>query len=512
MSAKALMFMGTGSDVGKSLIVAGLCRAYRRRGLKVLPFKPQNMSNNAAVTIDGGEIGRAQALQALAAGVEPVSAMNPILLKPEHEAGAQVIIRGQRVGSMSAKEYFTKRQKYLSAAVQAFEELCQSADLVLVEGAGSASEINLRKNDIANFGFARAINIPAIIIGDIARGGVIASLYGTFNVVDPKDAKLIVASLINRFQGDPELFEEGKNQIASLTGCPCLGPVPHFADASLLPAEDILGLTSTAKIIGTSEKTATQQIKIAVPLLPRIANFDDFDPLKVHSGVDLQFIAPGSTIPVDADLIILPGSKTTRADLEFLINQGWDIDIKSHHRRSKKIFGICAGFQMLGKIISDPYGIEGDKGSTKGLGLLNVTTELDTHKQLRVEQAVDTQFDLPLCGYHMHMGKTEGPDCATGFAVVNGVAEGAKSLDGLVSGTYLHGIFALDDFRNKFLSHVVSSELKAFNYQQQIDRVLNDLASHLEQHLDLDELLEMARTPVFADAVSGADSEGGSKN
>jgi len=502
MSAKALMFMGTGSDVGKSLIVAGLCRAYKRRGLKVLPFKPQNMSNNAAVTIDGGEIGRAQALQALAAGVEPVSAMNPILLKPEHEAGAQVIIRGKRVGSMSAKEYFTKRQKYLGPAVDAFEELCQSADLVLVEGAGSASEINLRKNDIANFGFARAVNIPVTIIGDIARGGVIASLYGTFKVIDPKDAKLIVASLINRFQGDPLLFEEGKNQIASLTNCPCLGPVPHFPDASLLPAEDILGLT------GTKEKSGTQQIKIAVPLLPRIANFDDFDPLKAHFGVDLQFIAPGNTIPVDADLIILPGSKTTRADLEFLMQQGWDIDIKSHHRRGKKIFGICAGFQMLGKIISDPHGIEGDKGSTKGLGLLDVTTELDTHKQLRIEQAVDAQFDLPLAGYHMHMGKTEGPDCATGFAVVNGVAEGAKSLDGLVSGTYLHGIFALDDFRNKFLEHVISSDLQAFNYHRQIDQVLNDFADHLEQHLDLDELLRMARPPLFADAQN----KGGVRN
>ncbi|MCF6327964.1 MAG: cobyric acid synthase [Devosiaceae bacterium] len=512
MSAKALMLMGTGSDVGKSLIVAGLCRAYKLRGLKVLPFKPQNMSNNAAVTIDGGEIGRAQALQALAAGVEPVSAMNPILLKPEHEAGAQVIIRGKRVGSMSAKEYFSKRQKYLSAAVQAFEELSQNADLVLVEGAGSASEINLRKNDIANFGFARALNIPVVVIGDIARGGVIASLYGTFKVIDPKDAKLIVASLINRFQGDPLLFEEGKNQIASLTNCPCLGPVPHFADASLLPAEDILGLTGTQDVgeeeIGTEEKSGTKQIKIAIPLLPRIANFDDFDPLKAHSGVDLQFIAPGNTIPVDADLIILPGSKTTRADLEFLINQGWDIDIKSHHRRGKKIFGICAGFQMLGKTISDPHGIEGDKGSSKGLGLLNITTELDAHKQLRVEQAIDAQFNLPLFGYHMHMGKTDGPDCARGFADVHGVAEGAKSLDGLVSGTYLHGVFASDEYRNKFLSHVISDELKSFNYHQQIDQVLNDFASHLEQHLDLDALLDMARSPVFANA----DSEGRAKN
>jgi len=490
MSAKALMFMGTGSDVGKSLIVAGLCRAFLRRGLKVVPFKPQNMSNNAAITKDGGEIGRAQALQARAAGLEPISAMNPILLKPEHDSGAQIIVRGQRLTSMPAKEYFASRLKFLPAAITAFEELAKDADLVLVEGAGSASEINLRPNDIANFGFARALNIPSVIIGDIERGGVIASLYGTIKVIDEDDRALIVASLINRFRGDPLLFEEGKRQIAILTSLPCLGPIPFFGDAGFLPAEDILGLDGSEKNIDKSI------IKIGVPLLPRIANFDDFDPLIAQPGVDLQFIDPGQVIPADLDLIIIPGSKTTRADLGFLKTQGWDIDIKSHYRRGKKILGICAGFQMLGQTIADPFAIEGEAGISDGLGLLQVETNLSERKQLRTEKAKDQKFGLPLNGFHMHMGATKGPDCNNGFSIASNVAEGAVSADGLVFGTYLHGVFAMDEFRQKFLADLVDDQLAQFNYQQRVEEVLDELAEHLEQYLDLDELLKLARPPV----------------
>ena len=498
MSARALMFMGTGSDVGKSLVVAGLCRAYRRRGIRVLPFKPQNMSNNAAVSVDGGEIGRAQALQARAAGVDPVSAMNPVLLKPEHEAGAQVVVRGKRVSSMDAGQYFSTRQKFLAPAIDAFWELCQGADLVLVEGAGSASEINLRKGDIANFGFARALDLGVILIGDISRGGVIASICGTFQVIAPGDAALIRASLINRFRGDPGLFADGKSRIAALSGRPCLGPLPHFPDAVLLPAEDALGLDETA---GTGKGNSDTIIRIAVPRLPRIANFDDFDPLAADPGIDLQFIAPGNVIPADADLIILPGSKTTRPDLEFLRDQGWDIDILSHHRRGKVILGICAGFQMLGQTISDPLGMEGEPGTSLGLGLLDIRTRLGDSKQLRFENAIDSQFGLPLFGYHMHMGQTCGSDCKSGFALVDGRPEGAISSDGLVFGTYLHGMFSSDGFRSRFLGMIAGSALNDFNHDQQIERVLDDFADHLEKHLDLDAFLEMASTPVSREAA-----------
>ena len=488
MSAKALMMMGTGSDVGKSLIVAGLTRAFTRRGLRVMPFKPQNMSNNAAVTADGGEIGRAQALQARAAELEPVTAMNPVLLKPEHETGAQVIVRGKRVGSMPAREYFAARGQYLEPVLEAFSELSASADLVLVEGAGSASEINLRHNDIANFGFARAADVPVVIAGDIARGGVIASLVGTFAVIEEEDAALVKATIVNRFQGDPSLFEEGRREIEKRTGRPCFGPIPFFEKAALLPAEDILGLQET-----TVKPGEEKQILIAVPRLPRIANFDDSDPLRAEPGVELVVVPPGQPLPREADLIIIPGSKSTRTDLAFLRQQGWDIDIKAHVRAGRPVLGICAGFQMLGETIADPDGLEGEAGTSKGLGLLQVETVLAPAKQLRVEQGTDTRFGAPLTGYHMHLGKTSGPDAERPFASVGGVSEGAVSPDGLVSGTYLHGLFAADDFRRGFLKELGANSAGTLNYEAQIEQVLDQLGEHLEQYLNLDALLALAR-------------------
>ncbi len=490
MSAKALMIMGTGSDAGKSLIVAGLCRAFVRRGLKVMPFKPQNMSNNAAVTADGGEIGRAQALQARAAEQEPTTAMNPVLLKPEHETGAQVIVRGKRIGSMPAREYFATRGQYLAPVLKAYSELGASADLVLVEGAGSASEINLRHNDIANFGFARAADVPVAILGDIGRGGVIASLVGTLEVIDPDDAALVVATIVNRFQGDPSLFEEGRREIEKRTGRPCFGPVPHFENARLLPAEDILGLQEA-----TEKSDEDKQILIAVPRLPRIANFDDLDPLRAEPGVELVVVPPGETLPREADLIIIPGSKSTRADLAFLLQQGWDIDIKAHLRAGRPVLGLCAGFQMLGETISDPEGLEGEAGTSDGLELLQVNTVLARAKQLRVEQGTDTRFGEPLTGYHMHLGKTSGPDAERPFATVGGVSEGAVSANGLVMGTYLHGLFAADGFRGRFLKELGAKSAGVLNYENQIERVLNQLGEHLEQHLNLDALLALARPP-----------------
>ena len=484
--AKALMFMGTGSDVGKSLIVAGLCRAFANRGLRVAPFKPQNMSNNAAVTEDGGEIGRAQALQSRAARRPATTAMNPVLLKPEQETGAQVIVRGQRVASMDARQYFARRGELMPEVLAAFHELADDNDLVLIEGAGSASEVNLRHNDIANFGFARAADVPVIVVGDIGRGGVIASLVGTFAVIAPGDAKLIAATLINRFQGDPALFADGLQFIAEKTGVPSLGPVPHFAAASKLPAEDALALDATAA-------HGEGPFVIAVPRLPRIANFDDLDPLKSEPGVRLVMVQPGQPIPRDADLIVIPGSKATRSDLATLRAEGWDIDILAHHRAGRAVLGICGGYQMLGRTIADPDGIEGTPGTSEGLGLLDVETVLAPIKQLRLENAVDAKSGLPLTGYHMHMGVTAGPDTNQPFARIGNASEGATSADGLVTGTYLHGLFAADAFRAAFLAAKGATHTGNTRYEAGIDATLDALAAHLETHLDLDALLRLAK-------------------
>ncbi|HEY8595021.1 MAG TPA: cobyric acid synthase [Devosiaceae bacterium] len=488
MTARALMFMGTGSDVGKSLIVAGLCRAFANRGLKVAPFKPQNMSNNAAVTEDGGEIGRAQALQARAARRRPLTAMNPVLLKPEGDAGAQLVVRGKRIGSFPAREYFARRGAYLPATVEAFSELAADVDLVLVEGAGSASEVNLRHNDIANFGFARALDLPVVLIGDINRGGVIASLVGTFSVADPQDVQLIAATLVNRFHGDASLFDEGRATIEKLTGVPCLGPIPYFPDASRLPAEDVLALD-------TRREQEPGAFRIAVPRLARIANFDDLDPLNAEPGVNVSIVPRGQPLPRDADLIVLPGSKATRADLAVLREEGWDIDILAHRRAGGAVIGLCGGYQMLGRTIADPQGIEGEPGTSPGLGLLDVDTVLTGQKELRVETARETTSGEALTGYHMHMGETRGPDAGRPFASVSGVPEGARSADGRVMGTYLHGLFAADGFRRAFLARLGAEADPALAFEPMVEKTLDDLAGHLERHIDLDALFAMARQP-----------------
>jgi len=479
--ARAIMFMGTGSDVGKSLIVAGLCRAFADRGLRVSPFKPQNMSNNAAVTADGGEIGRAQALQARAARREPLTAMNPVLLKPEHESGAQLIVRGKRVGSFPAREYWAKRGELLPEVLNAFRELAANAQLVLVEGAGSASEVNLRGTDIANFGFARAAGVPVVLIGDIDRGGVIASLVGTFAVIDPADAALIRATLVNKFRGDPALFTDGAAFIAGRTSVPCLGPVPFLPDAAKLPAEDSLALDQ--------QQPRGGPYIIAVPRLPRIANFDDLDPLRAEPGVSVIVVEPGRPLPQAADLVLIPGSKATRADLAALRRNGWDIDILAHHRAGKPVFGICGGYQMLGRLIDDPLGLEGEPGQSQGLGLLEVETTLSPVKQLRIETAVHTASGTALSGYHMHMGVTDGHDRGRPFAHIGAEPEGAISADGRVFGTYMHGIFASNSFRHAFLNGSADSSL---DYDAEVESALDALAAHLARHLDLDALFALA--------------------
>jgi adenosylcobyric acid synthase len=475
------MFMGTGSDVGKSLLVAGLCRAFANRGLRVAPFKPQNMSNNAAVTEDGGEIGRAQALQARAARRAPLTAMNPVLLKPEHESGAQLIVRGKRVGSFAARDYWRKRGELVPEVLSAFRALSGDADLVLVEGAGSASEVNLRRGDIANFGFARAAGVPVVLIGDIDRGGVIASLVGTFAVLDPQDAALIRATLVNKFRGDPSLFDDGRAFIAERTGVPCLGPVPFFADAAKLPAEDSLALDRLTAAPGDGKYV------VAVPRLPGIANFDDLDPLRAEPKVSVLVVEPGQPLPQSADLILIPGSKATRADLRALRQAGWDTDIRAHARAGKAVIGICGGYQMLGRTIADPLGIEGAPGTSEGLGLLDVDTVLTEVKQLRTENARHLASGTPIAGYHMHLGETSGPDAARPFAEVNGAPEGAVS--GRVAGTYLHGIFASDPFRHAFLNKWADQSI---TYEAGVESALDGLAAHLASHLDLDRLVSLA--------------------
>lgn len=483
----ALMLQGTGSDVGKSLIAAGLCRAFTRRGLKVRPFKPQNMSNNAAVTADGGEIGRAQAVQARACGVEPVCDMNPVLLKPESETGAQVIVRGRRLASLAARAYGQRRQAFLPAVLESFARLSADADLVIVEGAGSPAEINLRAGDIANMGFAAAANVPVVLIGDIHRGGVIASIIGTFAVLADADAALIRAFLVNKFHGDPALFADGAACLVQRTGRPCVGVVPHFEAAGRLPAEDALALDSRAA-------TGAGPLHIAVPRVSRIANFDDLDPLRLEPSVRLTLVRPGEAIPGDAGLVLLPGSKTTIADLAFLRAQGWDIDILAHVRRGGRVLGLCGGYQMLGRAVRDPDGVEGG-GAALGLGLLDVETVLAGTKSLHRVSGTHCASGAPLAGYEMHMGRTGGPDCDRPFARVGegeGEGEGATSADGRVAGTYLHGLFGSDAFRAAFLAGLGASSA-GLAYEAGVEDTLDALAGHLEEHCDLDLLWRIAR-------------------
>jgi adenosylcobyric acid synthase len=480
----AIMVQGTGSHVGKSLIVAGLARIFSNRGLRVAPFKPQNMSNNAGVTIDGGEIGRAQVTQAQAARCAPSVHMNPVLLKPESETGAQIIVQGKRFGAMKAREYGQRKYALLPHVLESFSHICASADIIIVEGAGSPAEINLRDGDIANMGFAEAADVPVILIGDIDRGGVIASLVGTHAVLPQADRARIEGFLINRFRGDVSLFDDGLTEIASRTGWASLGVVPHFPDAARLPAEDVLGLDSGRSSPGGA-------IRIVVPQLGRIANFDDLDPLRQEPSVDLRIVPPGEALPGNADLVLLPGSKSTIADLAALRREGWDIDIAAHWRRGGHVFGVCGGYQMLGKTITDPDGVEGPAGRIAGLGLLDVDTVLTADKTTTALEGTDCRTGAALCGYEIHLGETTGADTARPFAKSGGKPDGAVSADGRVSGTYIHGVFAGDEYRAGFLDRFGVRTSNA--YVEGIERALDGLTAHLESHLDIDAIMAIAR-------------------
>jgi adenosylcobyric acid synthase len=484
-NGRSIMFMGTGSDVGKSLIVAGIARALKKRGLSVAPFKPQNMSNNAGVTVDGGEIGRAQLLQARAAGVAPTVHMNPVLLKPESTTGAQVIVQGKRVASMKAREFFGARQQFMPAILESFEHLRAQYDVVLVEGAGSPAEVNLRDGDLANFGFANAADIPALLIGDIHRGGVIASIIGTMAVLDPADAARMKGFLINKFHGDPTLFDDGLTFIKQRTGLSSLGVIPHFDRARVLPAEDAVALEDV------SQARSTKPL-ISVLRLPRIANFDDLDPLRLEPNVNLKFVNAGEVIPTESKLVIIPGSKSTIADLQALRDAGWDVDLAAHVRRGGHVLGICGGYQMLGTMIHDPEGLEGAPGSAAGLGLLDVETVLKPAKTLERTNAKHAASGEIITAYEIHLGETTGLDCARHFAQTPRGNDGARSVNGRVEGTYLHGCFSSDGFRAAYLKalHLPASDL-AFDHE--IETTLDLLAQHLEDHLDVDRILELAR-------------------
>jgi len=490
--AAALMLQGCGSDVGKSVLVAGLCRLFANRGLSVRPFKPQNMSNNAAVTADGGEIGRAQALQALACRVPPSVHMNPVLLKPQSDTGAQLVVRGRMAGTWQAAGYQDRKAGLLPTVVESFRTLAAEADLVLVEGAGSPAETNLRANDIANMGFAHAADVPVVLVGDIDRGHVIASLVGAHTVLDAADRDRIQGFLINKFRGDPALFDAGRAEIAARTGWADLGMAPWLAAAARLPAEDAVVLERPARGEG-------RRVSIVVPMLPRIANFDDFDPLRAEPEVELRFVPPGQPLPGDADLVILPGTKATLADLGFLRAQGWDIDLAAHVRRGGRVLGICGGYQMLGRRIADLDGVEGSPGAAEGLGLLDVETVLTSDKVLRPalgELVGGGAFQ----GYEMHVGRTTGPGLEKPFLVLNqGGRDGAVSPDGRIAGAYVHGLFAAASARAAILAQVGVVSREA-DHGAVVDSALDEIAAVLENAFDIGALARIARLPQLPPA------------
>ena len=479
------MFQGTGSSVGKSVLVAGLARALLRRGLRVAPFKPQNMSNNAAVVAGGGgEIGRAQALQARAAGLAASVDMNPVLLKPQSEIGAQVIVQGRLHATARARDYQAMKPGLLPRVMESFHRLRDCADIVLVEGAGSASEINLRRGDIANMGFAQAAGAPVVVIGDIDRGGVIASLVGTHAVLDPADRALVCGFVVNRMRGDLSLFDDGIRLIAGHTGWPALGLVPHCEHVRHLPAEDAADLAAAS---------TGGRVRIAVPLLPGIANFDDLDPLAAEPDIDLVLVERGRPLPRDAALILLPGSKSTIADLAVLRAEGWDVDLQAHVRAGGRVLGLCGGYQMLGRRLADPDGIEGPPGAVDGLGLLDVETTMGGDKRLQSVSGTLDGSGAAFAGYEIHLGRTEGPATAAPFLrFADGRPDGARSRAGQVAGTYVHGLFGADGARAALLREIGAAPAPR-SHEADVEAALDGLAAHLERHMDVDRLLSLAR-------------------
>lgn len=494
MTAAAVMLQGTGSDVGKSVLVAALCRAAKRRGLRVAPFKPQNMSNNAAACPGGGEIGRAQALQALAAGETLQVDFNPVLLKPQSDRSAQIVVHGEVRGAMEASEYFAAPDRLLSAVMESFRRLEATYDLVVVEGAGSPAEINLRARDIANMGFARAAGVPVCLVGDIEKGGVIASLVGTKTVIDEEDAAMIQGFLVNKFRGDPRLFDNGVTAIEERTEWPCLGVVPWLHALQRLPSED--GVVQAFERSASASASPATRLSIVAPMLSRMANFDDADPLRMEPGVDFEWVKPGQPIPRTADVVVLFGTKSTLGDLAFLRAQGWDIDLKAHARAGGRVLGICGGYQLLGRRIHDPEGIDGCAGSVDGLGLLDVETSMRAAKRVAEFEGRCALTACAVRGYEIHVGETSGPDATKPMFQLGlsgaSRAEGARSVDGLIEGAYVHGMFTSDEFRREWLERAGGASDPSIRYGAQLESALDELADGFEEAVDVEQLLEIA--------------------
>jgi adenosylcobyric acid synthase len=483
----ALMIQGCGSDVGKSVLVAGLCRLLTNRRHRVRPFKPQNMSNNAAVTPDGGEIGRSTALQAMACRVAPTTDMNPVLLKPQSDIGAQLIVQGQRVGVLDAKDHGRDKRHLLRVAVESYRRLASECDWMVVEGAGSPAETNLRTHDIANMGFAHEVDLPVVLVGDINRGHVIASLAGAHAVLDAADRARIRGFIINKFRGDAALFADGITTIRSHTGWQSLGIVPWLPAAVRLPAEDAVPLEQYPRSASGGDR-----VKIAVLQLPHIANFDDFDPLQQEPAVDLVYVRPGLPLPLDARLIVIPGSKTTISDLAFVRACGWEHDLHAHVRRGGRLLGICAGYQMLGSAIHDPLCIEGSQQSIAGLGLLDIVTTMEPRKILREVAGIEMQTGAPIQGYEMHLGSSSGSARRPMIRFDDGAYDGALSADGRIAGCHVHGLFRSTAYRAALLASL-GARSSLNDHSARVDAALDEIAATLEEALDVDTLLRIGR-------------------
>ena len=493
MPAAALMIQGTTSDAGKSTLVTALCRVLYRRGVRVAPFKPQNMALNSAVSIDGGEIGRAQAVQAQACGIPPHSDMNPVLLKPNTDTGAQIIIHGRALANMEAQHYHAYKRKARDAVLSSFARLGAQYDAILVEGAGSPAEINLRENDIANMGFAEAVDCPVILIADIDRGGVFAHLVGTLELLSDSEQARVKGMVINRFRGDLSLLKPGLRWLEQRTRRPVLGVLPYLHGLHL-EAEDAINPHNLSAAEGVA-------LRAIVPVLPHISNHTDFDPLRLHPQVSLRYVAPGEPVP-PADLVLLPGSKNVRADLEWLRAHGWQEALLRHLRYGGKVIGICGGFQMLGHEVRDARGIEGPPGVSRGLGLLDVTTDLEADKQLRNTTGTLALEHAPVTGYEIHTGVTTGPGLQRPFAQLDNRFDGAISADGLILGTYLHGLFETSTARDALLRWAGLAQPSAPDYVQFREAAIDRLADVIETSLDVDRIFELLDLAAAAQAPS----------
>jgi len=480
MHAKTLMIQGCTSDAGKSTLVTGLCRILRRQGVRVAPFKPQNMALNSAVTVDDGEIGRSQAVQAQACGLEPHSDMNPVLLKPNSDTAAQVIIQGKALQDMDAVGFHDYRTIAMAAVLESHERLCRHYDAIIVEGAGSPAEINLREGDIANMGFAEAVDCPVILSADIDRGGVFAQLVGTLELLSQSEQDRIIGFIINRFRGDVSLLQSGLDWLETKTGKPVLGVV-NYLQGLHIEAEDAIDRGSDRV------DNRVQTIKVVVPVLPRISNHTDFDALRLSADVDFEFIGPGHLLP-PADLIILPGSKSVRSDLQFLKDQGWYSAIQKHCRFGGKLLGICAGLQMLGHAIHDPLGIESAAGSSEGFGFIDIETTLEAEKQLKRVSGQLTLEDAFVSGYEIHAGTSTGPALNIPFASLDNLPDGAIAADGQIIGTYLHGLFDESASRDAVLRWAGSDQVEPLDYAQLRENAIDQLADELERALDLERI------------------------